>query len=259
MTKAIDNPIQIYSYNYLNAKCLFDAAGGQSLDFLKLCDFECYNDDLAFRNAQTSLNFSCWFKDKFGEFLARNIDAIILQNCNVQTMQIKYIDNSENEVLAYTLTDNLNSEIRIILPQKITASKIIFNIQSTFDNEGIKIGQLRVLEKIFDLQATTNTDVNYVAKDGSLRTYNGRLITWTDFSKWSANIDVKNISKEQYKLLKDFVRRDGFITIIPFADFEDRDVYEVFIRRQDLDYKISRWSGLLDVSLKLEAQENAAN
>ncbi|MDR2426207.1 MAG: hypothetical protein LBD46_03385 [Endomicrobium sp.] len=67
------------------------------------------------------------------------------------------------------------------------------------------------------------------------------------------------MSKEQYKLLKNFIRRDGFITIIPFADFEDRDVYEVFIRRQDLDYKISRWSGLLDFNLKLEAQENAAN
>ncbi|MDR2426208.1 MAG: hypothetical protein LBD46_03390 [Endomicrobium sp.] len=169
MTKAIDNPIQIYSYNYLNTKCLFETSSEQPLDFLKLCDFECYNDDLAFMYAQTSLNFSCWFKDKFGELLARNIDTIILQNCNVQTMQIKYIDNSENEVLAYTLTDNLNGEVKITLPQKITTSKIIFNIQSTFNNEGIKIGQLRVLEKIFDLQATTNTDVNYTAKDGSLR------------------------------------------------------------------------------------------
>jgi hypothetical protein len=174
-------------------------------------------------------------------------------------MDVKYIDNSKNEVLAYGLTDNLNSEIRITLPKKITVSKIIFNIQSVFEGKDIRIGQLRILEKVLELKASTETSVKYKTKDGNLRTYNGRLVTWTDYSKWGANVIAKNVAKEQYDLLRLFACRDGFITIEPFPEFEVRDIYEVYIRRSDLEYSINRWSGLFDINLKFEGQEDAAN
>jgi hypothetical protein len=258
MMKAINKPIKIYSLNYLNKNCQFEHSG-KILDFAKLCDFEPYDNNFVFSTAGASLSFSCSFKDKFGNFTVRSIDTIVLQNCNVKSMDVKYIDNSKNEVLAYQLTNNLNSEVRITLSQKITASKIIINILSTFDNKGIRIGQLRVLEKLFELKATTATEINYCSKEGKLRTYNGRLITWTDYSKWGATVSAKNVSKKQYDLLKFFVFRDGFITIEPFPEFEIKDIYEVYIKRDDLSYGINRWSGLFDINFRFEGQEDAAN
>jgi hypothetical protein len=258
MRKAIDRAMRFYSCNYINRNCQFEHSGG-ILDFAKLCDFEPYNNSFLFSRAGASLSFSCSFKDKFGKFIVRSIDTIVLQNCNVKTMQVKYIDASNNEVLAYELINNLKSEIRITLPQKIMGSKIIFNIQSVFNGKDIRIGQLRVLEKVLDLNATTETSVTYKTKDGSLRTYNGRLITWTDYSKWSATVSAKNVSKKQYDLLKFFACRDGFITIEPFPEFEIKDIYEVYIKREDLNYGVSRWSGLFDINFRFEGQEDAAN
>jgi hypothetical protein len=269
--KAVNKPIKIYSLNYLNKNCQFDCEDnkvsgtqgsqtqGTLTSFAKLCDFEPYNNNFVFSRIGASLIFSCSFKDKFGKFIVRSIDTIVLQNSNVKSMQVKYTDNSKNEVLAYELINNLKSEIRITLPQKITGSKITFNIQSVFNGKDIKIGQLRVLEKVLDLNATTETSVTYKTKDGSLRTYNGRLVTWTDYSKWAATVTAKNVAKEQYDLLKFFACRDGFITIEPFGEFEEKDIYEVYIKRSDLEYSINRWSGLFDINLKFEAQEDAAN
>lgn len=135
----------------------------------------------------------------------------------------------------------------------------MINILSTFDNKGIRIGQLRVLEKLFELKATTATEINYCSKEGKLRTYNGRLIIWTDYSKWAATVSAKNVSKKQYDLLKFFVCRDGFISIEPFGEFEIKDIYEVYIKREDLNYGVSRWSGLFDINFRFEGQEDAAN
>jgi hypothetical protein len=259
MRKAIDSAMRFYSCNYINRNCQFEYAGSETLDFLKLSDFEPYNNSFSFSSAGASLSFSCSFKDKFGKFIVRSIDALVLQNCNIKSMQVKYIDTSSNEVLAYQLTNNLNSEIRIAFPQKVRTSKIIFNIQETFDNKGVRIGQLRVLEKLFELKATTETEINYCSKEGKLRTYNGRLITWTDYSKWSATVSAKNVSKKQYDLLKFFVCRDGFISIEPFGEFEIKDIYEVYIKREDLNYGVNRWSGLFDINFRFEGQEDAAN
>jgi len=123
-----------------------------------------------------------------------------------------------------------------------------------------QIGQMRVCKSIIDLKATTESEVNPVVKDGNFRTADGTPVVWTDYEKWGARIVMNNIQKPQYDLLKSFIKKDDYITIIPWYEWEPKDIYECSIERGTIGtYAVNRWSGLISQTLQLEAKENAAN
>lgn len=251
--KAINNPIKFYSMNYLNDKCTFTFS--ETADYTKLCDFLPYDLNNLFVFTGTTGTITCSFNDKYSQSLNRDIDTIIIQNTNIKAMTIKYLDGSSVEQTLYTLTNNSDSEIRIDLSASVNISNIIFDITEVFTGTYIYIGQLRVCESIIELSATTQTSISDILQDGKIRTFNGKLIKWTDYRKWSASIQILNMSKTQYDLLKSFVVSDEFVSMEPFPEFETKDFYEVAL--SGLDYDISRWSGKYGFTLKAEAQENA--
>jgi len=261
--KAIDQEIKFLSQNYLNDKCLFELSeesdeSAEESDGTKLCDFKPYDSNELFQFVDTNGVIVCWFKDKYSDDISRNIDTIIIQNTNIKSMTVKYLSSLGVETVLYTLTNNDEHEIRIYLNSKVDTTKITFEITDVFEGTYIYIGQLRVCESIIDLVATTETTARNSVQDGQVRTYGGRLITWTDYYKWAATIQIQNNSKTQYDLLKSFIIADGFVTVIPWEDFEERDVYEVAISLKDLNFDINRWSGLYNLTLNAEAQENAS-
>lgn len=256
MIKAINQMIKFLSNNYINEKCLFELSE-ESAQSERLYDFMPYDFNNLFLLTGNTGNITVWFKDIYSQYTSREIDTIIIQNTNIKNMTVKYLNSENVETTIYELEDNESSEIRILLPAKIQTSKIIFEITDIIDGDNISIGQLRVCKHIIDLKATTQTKVQNSGQDGTIRTYNGRLIKWTDYNKWSASVQITNMSKTQYDLLKLFVIADGFITIIPFPDFEIKDVYECGVSLKDFNYDINRWSGLYQLTLNLEAQENA--
>jgi hypothetical protein len=264
--KIINEEIKFLSQNYLNDKCLFELSeesieSNESLeesDGTKLCDFKPYDVNELFTFVDTNGTIVCWFRDKYSDYISRDIDTIIIQNCNIKNMEVKYLNSFGVEILLDTLVDNDESEVRIYLDDKINTGKIIFEITDIFEGTYISIGQIRVCQSIIDLVATTSTTVRDTVQDGQIRTYGGRLIKWTDYDKWSATVQIQNNSKTQYDLLKSYIIVDGFVTVIPWEDFESRDIYEVAISLKDFSYDINRWSGLYNLTLNLEAQENAS-
>lgn len=257
--KAINQEIKFLSFNYLNDKCLFELS--EETDGTKLCDFKPYDFKDIFSFSGNVGTIVCWFKDKYSDYISRDIDTIIIQNCNIKNMTIKCFSSLGVETLVYTLTNNDEPEVRIYLDNRISTSKITFEITDIFEDEDetayAYIGQLRVCGSIINLQATTLTTVKNSVQDGQIRTYGGRLIKWTDYYKWSATIQIENMTKLDCANLKSFLVADGFVTIIPFPDFEERYVYEVAISIKDFNFDISRWSGLCNLTLNPEAQENA--
>lgn len=251
--KAINNPIKFYSMNYLNDKCSF--VFSETADYTKLCDFLPYDLNNLFVFIGTTGTITGTFKDRYSQAINRDVDTIIIQNTNIKAMTVKYLDGSSVEQTIYTLTNNANSEIRIELSASVNISNIIFDITEVFTGTYVYIGQLRVCENIMELTATTNTGVSDILEFGNIRTANGKLIKWTEYRKWSASIQISNMSKTQYDLLKSFIVEDEFVTIEPFPEFEVKDIYEVAL--SGFDYDISRWSGKFNLTLKAEAQENA--
>ena len=166
--KAINNPIKFYSMNYLNDKCTFTFS--ETADYTKLCDFLPYDLNNLFVFTGATGTITGTFKDRYSQSINRDVDTIIIQNTNIKSMTVKYIDGSSVEQTLYTLTNNSNSEIRIELSASVNISNIIFNITEIFTGTYIYIGQLRICENIIELVATTNTGVSDVLEDGKIRT-----------------------------------------------------------------------------------------
>jgi len=260
--KAIQNPNAFYSKNYLNENCQIDVDNNLAINEKTLFDFNPYKDDNILISDTRQVSFSIWFKDDFGQFVTREISTIILQNINWRSFKISAImpDNSETQIVY--LTENYEKDLVINIPNPVTAGKISITINDIQEqnDDVVRIGQMRICKFIMDLKATTKTEVQPVVDDGDLRTFNGTLASWTNFEKWGARITIENIKKEQLDLLKSFIKEDGYITIIPWYDFEPKDIYECLIKRGVIGtYAVNRWSGLISQSLQLEAKENAVN
>lgn len=259
MTKIIDTPIKFFSKNYLNKNCEFEFADDKEFDFTLLCDFNPYKEDNAIFES-TTLSFTAWFKDEYGEYISRKINHIIIQNCNLKNFTIKTIINDVEITLA-TITDNTNSELVIAIDNDVDLSRLIFNITALFDSEtSVKIGQIRPCQYLFELQATTETTVQPVVDEGNLRTFDGSLSSWVNFEKWGAKIQINNARKPQIDLLKNTLKTDGYVTIMPWITWEPKDIYEVMIARENIGtYAVNRWSGLITTTINVEAKENASN
>lgn len=259
--KAIPEPIQFFSKNYLNEFCELDYSSESSFDFLPLCDFNAFKSNNSINNFPT-LEFRINFKDDYSNYIARKIDTIILQNTNIQNFQVKgVVAETGFKFLMANILGNQESNLIIKLKREWNLSAIEIDISRTIsDVSSIHLGQLRVCKFLCDLNATTETEVQPIVSEDSLRTYDGSLTHWVNYEKWGARISARNIKKEQFNLIKNKLRDDGYITIIPWQSWDIRDIFQVCIPLNSIGtYAVNRWSGLISTSLTVEAQENANN
>lgn len=259
MKKQIPNPIQFLSKNYFNVNAQVDASSG-NFNSLSLFDFKPYKDNNMIALNVREVEFTVWIKNEFGQFVSRVADTLILQNINWKDFVITGVLATGGNVEIANITSNTEIDLKISFGTA-NFSQFIFNITDTINAENhVRAGQLRLCKHILDLVATTETTVTPVVDEGSLRTFNGTLAAWTNFEKWGARISVKNVKKEQYDLLKKYVKADKYITIIPWKEWEARDIYEVLIARGQIGtYAVNRWSGLISATFNVEAKEDAAN
>lgn len=257
--KAINETIKFLTKNFINENCQLDNLDSNVFNIKKICDFSPYKENNIISNT-TNLNFRIWFKDIYGQFISRKINTIILQNCNIKNMLIKTIVNNQETTL-FTLSDNQEKDLEIVLVNEYELNQIIFEIIDVFDNDlSVKIGQIRCCNFICNFSATTETEVQPIVDEGSIRTYDGSLVYWLNYEKWGARISAKNIKKEQYFKLKKELKDEGYLTIIPWKSWNIKDIYEVKISAKSFGtYSVNRWSGLISITLTLEAQENANN
>jgi hypothetical protein len=256
----IKQPIQFLSKNYFNENAQVDVVG-DPINWQGLVDFKPFIENKILKNNSRETEFTVWLKDDFAQFVSKEIDTVILQNINWNTFEIIAVLNDATEAPLFTAINNGSANIKFTIPNKLMTGKLIFRIHSINNlDEAIFAGQVRICKSILKLQAFTETEINPVVDDGDLRTFDGSLVAWTNYEKWGAKINARNIQKAQYDLLKKFIKDDGFITIIPWYEWEPKDIYECLIKRGNIGtYAVNRWSGLISQSLTFEAKENAYN
>jgi hypothetical protein len=255
MAKAINEPISFYSKNYLTNYCtnVYDSTP----DLKLLCDFDPYKTSNLFQISYPQATFAFDFKNYFGEYIFRTVNTIILQNCNIKNMIIVYY-HGDTPVSLISIANNYRPDL-LLSVQEVETGRIEFQVTDIFgDYSGIQIGQLRILKKILDFNATTSTSIEFDVKENSLRSYNGTLYAWRDYAKWACNISATGVSKEQYNILSSEILKEKFVTIVPWNNFEIKDVYQILIQSNSLGYDINRFSGKLSLNLKGVAQENAS-
>ena len=256
MAKAIQEQISFYSKNYLTPYCEVISYEGFP-DFKSLCDFNPYKEKNIFQISAKQATFAFNFIDYFGQYYFRTVDTIVLQNCNIKAMKIYYYQG-ETAVEVFELANNEASDL-ILNIQEVATSRIEFVITDIFgDYTGIQIGQLRILNHLLDLNATTETSISFDSKENSQRSYNGDLYAWRDYSKWSCQISASGVDKNQYDILARQIYENRFMTIIPWQNFERKDIYEINVNLKDLGFSINRFSGKLSLNIKGIAQENAS-
>lgn len=258
--KAIPEPIQFFSKNYLNEFCELEYSSDSSFNFLSLCDFNPYKTNNMIHNTST-LEFRIYFKNEYSEYTTRKIDTIILQNMNIRNFQVKGIVNGGLKYVMCNIVDNDKSNLKIKLDRVWEVVAIEVSISRTIsDVTSIRLGQLRFCKFLCDLNATTETEVQPIVSEDSLRTYDGSLTHWVNYEKWGARISARSIKKEQFNLIKNELRNEGYVTIMPWESWDIKDIFQVRIPMKSIGtYAVNRWSGLISTSLTVEAQENANN
>lgn len=258
--KAIKEPMQFFSKNYLTEFCELDYSSDSSFDFLSLCDFNPYKEN-ADISSQSDLEFRIFFKDDYSEYLNRNVDTIILQNTNLKSFQVKGVVSGGFKYLMSNVLNNNKENLVIKLDRVWNLIAIEISISEIFPSDtNIKLGQLRICKFLCDLNATTETEMEPAVSEENLRTYDGKLTHWVNYEKWGARISARSIKKEQFNLIKNELRNEGYVTIIPWFSWDERDIFQVSIPMKSMGtYALNRWSGLISTTLTLEAQENANN
>ena len=259
MQKRIQNPMRFLTKNYFNENAQIDSP---SVNFngSGLFDFAPYKEDNVLIFNTREVQFTIWIKDEYGQFVERDCDSLFLQNINWKDFVITGTLASGGSVELANITGNTQTDFKVNFGTA-SFSQIIFSITDVMTSENtIRAGQLRLCKFIMDLVATTETNVAPVVDEGNIRTFDGSLASWVNFEKWGARINIRNIKKEQYDLLKGYIKRDKFVTIIPWTEWEARDVYEILISRGQIGtYAVNRWSGLISQTLNVEAKEDATN
>lgn len=251
MIKPINTANRFYSKNYLTSYCDF---GGQNAEEIKyLCDSDPFGQNTY--TAEEGDSFTVWFKDDYGVNCARLIDTVILQNHNLEAFTVTLANNMDN-VAEKIITANAASNNIIVLDSAVNATHIIFTFNKAFEGSLCYMGQLRICKFITELSATTKTEIKPVIEEASLRTYSGRLISWTTYEKWGAKISVDNLSKPCLNSIQSFIKSGGYITIVPWFDYEPKDIYECRLTRASAgSYGVNRYTGLAEQTLTLEAKE----
>lgn len=245
--------------NYLNENAQIDTTAS-NFNGAGLFDYKPYKEDNVLIFNTRAVEFLVWIKDEYGSFVGRDCDSLYLQNINWKDFIITgTLVNGGNVELA-NFTGNTQTDLKISFGTA-KFSQINFNITDVMTSENtIRAGQIRLCKFIMDLIATTETNVTPVVDEGNIRTFDGSLASWINFEKWGARINIRNVKKEQYDLLKGYIKQDKYVTIIPWTEWEARDVYEVLIARGQIGtYAVNRWSGLISQTLNVEAKEDATN
>jgi len=259
--KAIPEPIRFLSKNYLNEFCELDYSSDENFNFLPLCDFNPYKENSVVSN-ETDIEFRIYFKNEYSQYIARTVNTVILQNMNLKTFQIKgVVAETGFKFLLANVLNNTKSDLVLNLERDWNLSAIEISVNEVFPSEtDVKLGQLRACKFLCDLNATTETEVEPSVSEDSLRTYDGTLVHWVNYEKWGARISARSIKKEQFNLIKNELRNEGYVTIIPWISWDEKDIFQVRIPIKSIGtYALNRWSGLISTSLTVEAQENANN
>ena len=241
-TIQISTPIQFFGPNYITGLCTFT---GTEENRAALYDNSA--DELAtISNADTSQAtvWSVTFADKYGQAVARAVDTVIIENCSADSVEILYTNEADELVSLGKFALEKNN---IFTVAECLAKGLVFRFFCK--EESFVVGEIRALKYLFDLEATSQTQIDPNTDGGSYTTQDSGFHTWTNYYKLGLSIEVNNGNYEQYMVLSDRVKESKNVTIVPFYELAFF-VVEGAINRE-IKPSVNRFSGLLDYSIKV--------
>jgi len=247
----ITKPAIFFTKNFLNNNSEILVNGTRDNKKL-LFDNEFINKPNFYTGNQAAIVIK--FYDSNSVQLFHIIDTLILQNINFKNFSVSVYDINNNQKNLITEQSFDKNFLKLDFNSS-KIDRIEITINDTQNNENIKFGQLRAVKKITELIGLTETNIDYVVDEGSLRTFDGSLTYWLNFKKWAASISSNHTNINIIDTLREIIYRDGFITVQPFPDFRPFECYEVMIPQKNINkYGVNRFSSLNNLTLELEAR-----
>lgn len=183
--------------------------------------------------------------DEYGRQASRSLDKILFLNTDVTAFDLSVRNaNDGTYISAGSYTVNAGYAV-IDLPQVYTTDALQITITA-----GSYIGELKACKFLLnrELCALTSSNYSFECAAGSFRTVNGRLIHYKDYSKWKNSLSISNLIKPQFDAIANEVKNISELTILPFKNFEIKDIYECYINPQ-FSYNVDRKTELYTLNL----------
>ena len=197
----------------------------------------------------TSPSFRADFYDKYGMPCSRELNRLIIQGVSgASAVNISYINSADKTVSVLT-GQTLSANNIIQLPSIITAKSLILTFTASGATFSIK--QIRAVEALLILSATSTTTLTENSDKGNLTTKSGQFYAWCKYLRPAFKLEVTNGAYSQYQTLKAKEAAAEMVTLIPFQDL-DFVCVEGGLTIDDA--KLNRWSSLVDYTIKLVAK-----
>lgn len=241
----IKKPFIFLSKNYL--KTAQYSGGAEITDIKNIFD----NDKETFYQSDVlPFERTIFFVDNFGNVVNRTIDTVIFQNSNIKSFTIKAANTSGVYSDIITVTNNTDTNVFAQAATKVKTSSIKISI-TAINGTYLSIGELKVCNLIANLFAKTSGNFVNDTNADSFRTASGRLIHFKDYKKWSMDLDIDNLTKAQFDLLKAEIDLEEEMIILPYKDFNIEDLYECYIK-PEYKYSVNRITELFTLGVKAE-------
>ncbi len=242
----ITSPVKFYSQNYITSLCTFT---GDEENRAALYDNRPQEVAL-FTRADVSApqEWRVEFADKYGDPVTRTLDTVIIENTTADSVEILFV--SPDELAGFPLISLGHFELaknNIFSVAPCEAKGLVFRFYGR--EETFTVGEIRALQFLFDLKATSSTQIMPNTDGGSYTAQDGRFYSWTNYHTPGLEIEVENGHYEQYRALRARVASNQSITVMPFQEL-DFWVFEGVINR-DMNPSVNRFSGLLSYTLKV--------
>jgi len=245
------NGIKIFSENYVNKNCAFTfSSGSETQD--KLYDQNQKTQWMSYGSYNGKIEIiEIEFRNWQSQIVERTIDKIILLNHNIKHGTMEYWGGSAwNAWTVGTLIFNDKVD-NILSVEKITTSKIRFKPTTITADIGEKaVGELKACCSILE---PSNWLTEFKRKDydnsGNYRLAKGSLVSWKEWNKVEGTLDIKNISLDEMRILKEYSNKN--ITIVFYDDFDLKETFE-FVITNPIRYIFDRKTKFYETSLELK-------
>ncbi len=245
-TTPITSPVKFYSQNYITSLCVFT---GDEENRAALYDNRPQEGAL-FTLADTSApkEWRVEFADKYGDPITRNLDTVIIENTTAESVEILFI--SPDEMAGFPLVSLGHFELgknNIFSVAPCEAKGLVLRFYCREEN--FTVGEIRALQFLFDLKATSRTKIVPNTDGGSYTAQDGSFYSWTNYHTPGLELDVENGHYGQYRALRERVASNQNVTVMPFKELDFWVVEGVLDR--EMNPAVSRFSGLLNYTVKV--------
>lgn len=220
----------IYGENFINDQNTYTLSSGSGEEYLydQKYSTQCISA-LSFDGTEESIQID--FKDRDGDLIEREIDTLILLNCNYKNFKIEYWNGTSWVGISeadYTSKDNTKKDILLELGTCITTTGLKITASSVVDGSDEKrLGEFKACKYILEVKSPFDLTRSDWENGGSYRLYNGKLINFVYVCKADGNLSFNYLPKQDYDKIISKIKDKEWLTIVPYVGIAPEAVYEI--------------------------------